>query len=547
MMTVEHPLSLQDWLNTLTEILAEDQAPYFEEGISFLKNDQLVFELLDRIQALPEEPEEAAQFAYSAHFLAFEICVAQLQVGIEHQNKHAARLLKQLMHYLADLMFQRQHTLSFWLPILNAFYEAHVELEDRLQDAYLTFVEQEEPAQTEPLDPVQSMQEMLHSMADMSVFDIAEHFFSQSHAMPPDFFMDLIFDLCQLPEGLDVAVLFLLHPKEEVRSIACTIFNQLIHTFALSSISLSRLRAIKRWYPEAYSPYFEQWLKIQRKKGLTYALPSGDVRLMSIRATEVDGAGSQGVFIQVACKRKYRICGLLFKMGVGIKDVWLTNLMSKKEVTHSITQTFDDQVILRDVDKDYVQKITNHFLALSQQQGDMPPLYFLEVQEILGIDFYPAFIDTKEAIQTLTVQIHPFTADVLQQALKRTRTWFQDKGLTHSWFEEEPNIDTYVNQCCSFVKGVKVCALDKATELVMREIFEPKREKWMFHFLWTGWWAQVKHRKNEHFWQDCFFVAYALSQGYPMDEIPVLKDIVQQTVMNSLETMGERKSHLNLT
>lgn len=538
---------LQAWIHELAQALSADETPNIEGGVSFLKEDHYIFDLIDQIKALPEEPTEATEYEYSAHYLAFDICVAQLQSASEHQNKHASRLLKQLMTYLAKTMRARTHTLGFWLPVLNAFYEAHIELDPVLQQAYLSLADQEDETIDQDLDHLHSLKAMLIEMSDMSTFDIAEHFFSQSHAMPVDFYIDLIFDLCNIDEGLDIAILFLLHPKFEVRAIVLSILDQMMQGLTLSPISLSRLKAIKRWYPEKDAGYFDSWIKIQRKKGVVYAVTSTPTRKSKCLATEIDGAGSQGLFIQVHVRRHYRICGLLFKMFSGIKEVWLTAELSKIEMTQYAHEAFDERMSLREVDQNYVQIMINHFLFVMGKHGEVPPLHLLEVQALLGLEFYPEQLDVSLTLQALGVQIHPFTADRMEEGIRRSRIWFREKTFTQSWFEEDGTVDTYVNQCCSFVKGVKVCTLDKACELIIKEVLEPQREKWIFHFLWTALWAKSKSRKQERFWRDCFFIAHALFEGRSVESIPVFQDIANLIVVNSLETMGERRSHLNIS
>jgi hypothetical protein len=548
MMSDESFKSLSEWIHSLATSLAADQSPNIEGYAAFLRDDQLVFELVDLIQSLPDESSDEGQYEHAACLLAFDICVAQLQAGVEHKNKHAIKLLNQLMIYLAQAINQHKHTLGFWLPVLNAFYESQIELPEILQQAYLDAAGQEEElAEYTELDHLSSIKEMLAELSDLSVFDIAEHFFSQSHAMPADFFIDLVFDLCSLQEGQDIGVLFLLHPKAEVRAVVVAVLDQIISKLELSNLSLSRLKTIKHWYPMEYAVYFDRWVKEQRKKGGVYSFPTIQTQSFKWHATEVDGSGSQGVFIQVHQHKMHRICGLLFKASIGIKDAWLTSSLSRKDVTHYCKEAFDERMSLREVDQTYVQKMTNHFLWVSQKNGSVPPLHLLEIQEILGVELHPEPIDMVASMQELGVQIIPFTSELLEEGVKRSRFWFRDKPITQSWFEEDSKIDIVVNQCCNFVDGVKICTLDRACKLVMDEVLELKREKWAFHFLWTALWAKAKARKQERFWQDCFFVAYAITEGWAFENIPVFQDIAHLTVMNSIETMSERRSYLNIS
>ena len=66
------------------------------------------------------------------------------------------------------------------------------------------------------------------------LFDIAENFFAQSYAMPPEFFADLIVDLYNIEEGQDIALLTLLHPKAEVREIAIATLDQIMDQVTLN-------------------------------------------------------------------------------------------------------------------------------------------------------------------------------------------------------------------------------------------------------------------------------------------------------------------------
>jgi len=103
-----------------------------------------------------------------------------------------------------------------------------------------------------------------------------------------------------------------------------------------------------------------------------------------------------------------------------------------------------------------------------------------------------------------------------------------------------------VNRCCSFVDGVKICNIAKAINLVFEQDIEIDRDAWCFHFLWMALWVMSGHvRKNEKIGEDCLMIAYAIHHGTPMQEIPIMTEICRQSVINSVETMNERRTHLN--
>ncbi len=101
-----------------------------------------------------------------------------------------------------------------------------------------------------------------------------------------------------------------------------------------------------------------------------------------------------------------------------------------------------------------------------------------------------------------------------------------------------------VNQCCSFVDGVKVCSFDEAEAAVFEKELERNREQWIFHFLWIALWLKAAAKKNELMWQDSFIIAYAIQQGQPLKSIPIMREICKQSVIYSMETMQERRTYL---
>ena len=145
--------------------------------------------------------------------------------------------------------------------------------------------------------------------------------------MPPDFFSDLLYDLFSIEEGQEIGLLALMHPESDVREVVVSTFDFLLPSIRLSSLSLTRLKAISHWYPASYQDSFSRWIKEQRLKEVVFQPPQ-PAHLMKISASEIDGGGAQGLFLKMKRGKKYRMCGLLLKHEHGIKDVWLTPYLS---------------------------------------------------------------------------------------------------------------------------------------------------------------------------------------------------------------------------
>ncbi len=540
------PAELKRLVTEMAALIEKNDDPDPQLYALFFQHPEYAFPLIDLMNNLDEEMINDDPPVYSACIFALDICVAQLQAATEAKNKVVAKILNQLMDHLAEIINTDKHSLSFWLPVLNAFYEVHVELTEQLKNAYFDLASQEDDSSDEldQFSHLDSIRDLIHELSDLTHFDIAENFFAQSYAMPPDFFADLVVDLYSIEEGQEIALLTLLHPKAEVREIVIATLNQIIDKVLLSSLSLTRLQTIKHWYPESYHAYFDHWIKIQRKKGVVFE-SEPKLTTMFIKATEVDGTGSQGLFIHVKNKRKNRLCGLLLKFGLGIKDSWITPTISSAEVSDYYRQAFEESVTLREVDSDYLKMMTEHFLAVTIQKGEVPHLHFLEIQELLGMRFRPKLLDIEYLFEHLSIQIAPFTQEVIAQSLRRSKSWLKNKQFTESWYLENSTVDKIVNHNSSFIDGVKVCRLDDAINEVFSQEMELNRSKWEFHFLWIALWVKAKAKKNEKIWQDSFLIAYTIHDGHPLNEIPVMKEICRQTVINSVETMQERRTHLS--
>jgi hypothetical protein len=537
---------LNTWIKDMASLIEKDEDPVLEYFTFFLQEPTLSLYLFDLIHHFDEQIIDNDSAYYSACLLAFDVCVSQLQSAIESDHKLSKKTMRQLMSHMALTIEQGDHSLSFWLPILNSFYDAHVELSPELKNAYLNLATMgEELTPEEEESHLNSIRDLLEELSDLSVFDIAENFFAQSYAMPPDFFSDLVVDLYSLDEGLEVALLTLLHPNQDIRDVIVATHEHLMPNITLNSISLSRLQAIKNWYPPQYHDQFNHWIRQQRKKGVVFANLEPSSASLRLKASEVDGSGAQGIFVHLKKNRKNRLCGLLLKQYVGIKDAWITSPMVAREAAHYYDDAFDDSVMLRDVDLSYFMMMANHFLAITIEQGKMPDLHLLEIQEALNVLFFPQKLNTDALIEELGVQINPFTPDSTHLSLQRSKLWPKSQRFTDSWYIENEQVDKLVNRHCHFEDGVKVCRFNDAIDAVFIEEMEANREHWLLHFVWITLWLKARARKNEKAWQDSFFIAYAIQTGMPLKDIPIMYEICRESVVNSIKTMHERRTHLN--
>lgn len=536
---------LREWILDLAETIAAGDEPLSEGAPEFLDEPALISALTQMLGAIEESSLNENQALYAACLFALDVCVSQLKFLSDNGNKRATRAIETLMTSLTEVIQKGEQGINFWLPVMSAFYDAQVELSPTLQQMYIFLAEEEgEASQPEDFDHQEAMRGLIAELSDFSTFELAAHFFAQSHAMPPEFFGDLVVDLCGIKEGQDVAILALLHSRAEVRQIALLALDSVIDDITLSSIALSRLQAIQAWLPQAEQETVMRWIRMQRKKGVIFPklVPA---KLIKAEASEIDGGGAEGLFLQLEQDKKIRLAGVLLKDGFGLKDAWITPGITKDEVARYCSDVLDDGVTLRRVDLAYIVVMMNHFLAITLEAGEVPGIHFLELQEVLATHFVPETLDVERLMAQLSVQIEPFTPEVVEAALKRSGQWLKTKRFSSSWYLENEQLDKLVNRCCHFADGVKVCRFEEAIALVFEQVLEPARAHWMFHFLWVALWLKAGARKNEKSWQDSFLIAHTIQSGVPLRDIPVMQSICHRSVVNSVETMRERRTHLS--
>ncbi|HCA89790.1 MAG: hypothetical protein CMF38_07515 [Legionellaceae bacterium] len=536
---------LNRWLDTLSHLIEQEKEPEAAHFTLFIQHPELSFHLIDIIDK-DKSPDGGQQAYYAACIFAFEICVAQFQAMMEVNTKQATKHITQLMTHLAGVIRHSEHHLSYWLPILNAFYEAHIELNADLQAAYHGLIDNEQQHTSSTLNHLDAIEAMLNELDHLSDFDVAENFFAQGYAMPAEFFADLTLDLFALKTGQSVALLMLLHPLAEVRELVVEAIGEVIDGRVLSAQSRARLKAIRQWYPASYHPIFDQWLRRQYFKGGHLTDTPYNVELMGIKASEVDGSGAQGLFLHIKQGRNHKLAGVLYKMQVGIKEAWVTPTLTNAQIKKYQKEAFDDNITLRTIDIRYLEQLTQHFLACMVENNTIPDLHLLEIQELLQLHIEPKLLDIELVLQDLTVQIVPFTPDIVQTAFKESKHWLNQKNFAASWFVESATVDKLVNRVSVIDKGMRICQdVEQAIELILTHEFEQNRASWLFHFVWTALWLKTSARKHERTWQTCCLIAHAIANHYPLKDIPIMQAISHASVLNSLETMSARGTHLH--
>lgn len=490
--------------------------------------------------------EEPSTFLMSClHYI--EMCLMQLKLAQEHNQKWADDLISQYQAELLTLL-KDNPTLTCWLPVINLFFEADLHVSEEIKEMYLHVVESNQKHEEILEHQQQVLEQLLADDSEASDFEIAELFLSQTNALPQDYFPSFLNELLTFnyKKAINAAVLFLLHPTLGVRDSIIQHANEIFSEVILPGESMSRLLMIRHWLPDVEKGSLELLISNQRKKGAVFSeLKQAEV--IDIYATEMDGTGSQALFLIIKRKRGFQAAGLLAKRYFGIKDTWLGPVMSKANAKNYAKDSLHGDFILKKVSKDYLDLLIADHIYQAQKIDTVPHLILLQIQELTGSQWQAQPINIESTIDHLLTACPEINKEWHLQSLKRSGNWYKKYKFTEAWYDESPELDQLANQFCNFIDGVKQCNISQALEPVLEHYFEERRGQWLEHFIWLALWSKPSARHNEYLWKDALIVAYCLYNNMPMREIPIIRVIAEHSILQSVETMESRKTHLFLS
>lgn len=535
---------LKQLLDALAESMSKEVMLPENFYLELQNHPEYGLEILNLFPTFDEEDEDDPYIMACFHYI--ELCLVHLRLAREHQQRWAEKLIDMFQHELIHLM-THYPKVNYWMPIINLFFEADIELNDQVKSAYLNILEESQRSEESSLQQQILMQQLLSEKSDASEFEIAELFFAQTSALPLDYFPAFVNELLnyELPKALNTSTLFFLHPLKAVRLAVFEHAEKLFGNVKLPEASISRLPLIRQWLPDNERGYIDSILANQRKQGATFA-EQHYRKIVEVKATEMDGSGAQALFFLIKNKDKsFQTAGVLVKKGFGIKDTWISPHLTRLKAQDYASQGMTENIILRKVDENYSEKLIAHHIYHSLNEEQVPSVNLLKLQEMTGLSWQPNPLNFKLELKKLGESLDHLSDNFIKKSLQRSSKWHKNQVFTESWFEEDAELDKYVNKYCTFVDGTKYCELEKALPDIMSNYLEPKREKWFEHFIWMALWAKPKARYNEYLWKDCYILAKLISEGTPLTDIPLMTVICEESVLLSLETMEYRKTHLS--
>jgi hypothetical protein len=469
-------------------------------------------------EAAKEQPDQAL---VNSFIFLFGQASEALRLDIEAGYKTALDIAEMVRKRLVTAGQSGTVDPSMILTLAQSFGTAKLDLGEELPAVVEHMIEQVGAANAGESDPAA----MLGFVADLAkqvdgdafaLFSVIEE---SSVGMPDE--SRAVMGMALLFSGeaaaAEASIGWLLDPATAVRRATANALGDAARKGKVTPIMLRRMITMRNWLPEDSRPALDAVIATARRKGVPPA-QWDDVEVRRIITTGIDGSGAIGVLAHCRNKRKNVLGSLVLKHGIGVRDSWAQEGMTKRE----IDRTFLDAAVVDQftIGPDFLLTSIGHFLALGRQTGTMPPfglVRFLEAVDISSVQ--PQLMSAASLLDTIE-EGRAIGADGLEQLLADSVDLATDYVFVDSWFESGDEVD-------AVLVGNRQ-APHKRAALIMENVLEPRREWWTQVAAWA---ACILYRAgNDERWQEFYALASAMVQGRALKEIPLMYKVASQTV-----------------
>ena len=381
-----------------------------------------------------------------------------------------------------------------------------------LDDALATLAAEIKAAGGGPYEFFNGLHEMTAGMSEEMQAGFVNHLASLD---------DPIFERC--------ALYWLLSGPSLVQEAAAVGLHAKLKRTSLQVEILFYLPIIRGWLPASNTRAIVDDIgKLARRKDLFGALGHDKVEPIvgDIMASVTDGAGAQSISIVGKRNNQTFVAMLLLKTGYGIKDAFVIRCRSKREANSIVSYTRQEANSLR-IDRMTAELLLEAALADGMDNGYMPAPGFIDVMEACDLNgLRPQerdlqalldYADPQREVQNATpVKLDLMLNDdkALDALLPLIDSWFEDTGETRNIMRRSRSARTLETKIWAFLEG--------------------RREIWARRFLQTAIILRSAKKKDQS--KTLTAAAFALMQKHPLQDIPLMEDIVFTT----LEAGGAR-------
>ena len=459
--------------------------------------------------------------------------MTQIRYSVERKRPLAIAMAEEVQTEMAEQAFRPEVDVRVQQDLITALHSAKLELHTSIRekaadvaDYYARF----STAKGAPdLDSL--LKRLVRETRPRDAFDLLDPVLAEMEFMPVEGQSVLAAGMLASSQALfnELAVLMLLHPNRQVRIRLSDIYQEPGCVSNLSPLGLRRLIGLRNWLPAAERPAVDALIKAVRLTGIASA-PLPQAEQVGVYASPFDGSGTQGAWVGVKERRRYRIEGVLVRQGEGIREAWSRGDMTKRELDAMSRRLADSGGTMR-VDSDYLRRLIAHFIAVGLGQDAPPPPLLISVNERAGGGYWkPELVSPVEEIERMVAtDPNAFSPERVQRVLAEAGAWPRELSFADAWFEDDAQIDELLRERVGSPERW-LQRLPLATTAIVDQILEQKREVWTERLLWMALWSGACQTRPKVPWQDFLIVARVLQRGSPLDEIPLMRAVAERSV-----------------
>lgn len=491
----------------------------------------------------PDGRQQTPPADYGACLALLDEALTQIRYSVERNRPWALAMAEQIQTEMAESAFKPEVDVRVQQDLIEALHSAKLELHPRIPEqavAVADYYARFRSGKGAPdLDTL--LERLVQEAQPRDPFDLLDPILAEMNVMPVEGQMVLATGMMASSQPLfnELAVLMLLHPNAEVRTVLAEAFRQDNLVRRVSALGLRRLIGLRNWLPAGERPAVDTLIKDVRLTGVVSA-PLPPVQPISVYASAFDGSGAQGVWFFAKDSRHYRIDGVLVKQGLGIREAWGEGGLTKREMD-ARARGMISEAGGATVHRAYLDRLVEHFIAVGLDQGTPPSPYLMSVAERAGGECWkPDRARLDETIAELEVRApEAFTSERVRQVQDSAHKWPRYEGFARSWFEDDARIDDLLREQVGRPEDWML-RLPISLRVIVEGVLEGKRTVWAERLMWMALWAQASETRPPVPWQDFLIIAKALNRGTPLSRIPLMDAIALRSVQSASRRAGMR-------
>ncbi len=408
------------------------------------------------------------------------------------------------------------------MALAQLFAAAKLDLGDDLRALTVTLSEQA-AAHSPPLGPedIAAHYAAMAEALDHDPFLIHAQLCEQLAAFPDEQRAVIVGSLITstVPAMREAALGCLLDPSRAVNRQVAQGLTATAARGLVSAESADRMVMMRPWLTEGVQASLDATVRACRQRAVQpVAKPT--VQINSVIASGCDGAGAQSFFVIIKRGRKLALASLLVKHGFGVRDAWVRDDLSRREVDQLLAE-IGQELDPFDASPEIVQAAVAHGLAANLDRGEPPPFGLVQFVEAVSLpQVRPERLDAETLIAQLldAVPDEHRSAKAVTAALAASKHWPKAYVFLQSWFEQ----DEAAHAAVSSVSGKK-----QRQEAVLRQVLPVRRARWAELLAWTAKAAQ--DQIEDEAWVGFALVAREMLGNRPLADIPVAAWIAGNT------------------